>query len=209
MEPVKILEEINKVDKRLKKMGLTRSELKKVVDSAVLARRSCTKFDTANAAGSMSYFAGSRGLRESFCRLGWLVDRKDSVESIINSQGSIKIIFQNVDCASVKSREPRARSKKGPGSERTVAHNQMIMFSQKELRLAMPTKIISAWYFCVSVNQSGISAELSLPKSVDGGQFSGFLERIFILQDGELSKLSLSKLVVDNYKEFKVNVARK
>ncbi len=214
MEPARILEDSNEVNKILKKMGLVRSDLIKVVHDAVLARNSCTDNDAANAPGSLAYFAGIRSLREILRPQEWQIDRKDSVESIVNSKKTIKIIFQNVDRASEKNWEPRARSNKGPGSERTVAGNQMIMFSEKELSLAMPANKISAWYLCVSVNQGVVSAELSLPKSVECGQFSGFLKRISILQDGDgdLPEFSLSNLDDGDdgdFKEFEVNIARK
>ncbi|GJL77725.1 MAG: hypothetical protein NPINA01_07140 [Nitrospinaceae bacterium] len=214
MELARILEDSDEVGKKLKKMGLVRSDLIKVIHDAVLARNSCTDNDAANAPGSLAYFAGTRSLREILRSQGWQINRKDSVEGIVNSIATIKIIFQNVDRASEKNWEPRARSKKGPGSERTVSNNQGILFSEEEINRAMPANKTSAWYLCVSENQGIISAELSLPKSVDCGQFSGFLERIFLLQDGDgdLPEFSLSNFDDGDdgdFKEFEVNIARK
>ena len=128
------------VDKRLEKLGLNKQGLIEVAYEVALARKSCTAYDAKNAPGSLAYFSGTKTLREIFCPKGWEVDRKDSVESIINSAGTIKVIFQNVDCASKKSREPKSISKKGPGSRRTVAENQTGFFSNEEISW-MTTKL--------------------------------------------------------------------
>ena len=48
---------------------------------------------------------------------------------------------------------------------------------------------IGIWFLCVSVNGDDVRAELSLPAGVGGGNFDGFIERIYIVRAGEWEAL--------------------
>ncbi len=43
------------------------------------------------------------------------------------------------------------------------------------------------WFFCMSFDGDNVSVELSLPAYMNGNNFSGFLERIFIVVGGDWS----------------------
>ncbi|MCH8049679.1 hypothetical protein IH979_03150 [Patescibacteria group bacterium] len=62
------------------------------------------------------------------------------------------------------------------------------LFSEEELS-ALSEKHVGGkdtgvWFFCVSVNGDDVRAEISLPSGIVGGNFKGFIERIFILRGG-------------------------
>jgi hypothetical protein len=66
------------------------------------------------------------------------------------------------------------------------------LFTEEELPEVAPEAIeelnASVWFLCVSANEDDdedVRAELSLPAAILNGNFKGFLERIFIIGDGE------------------------
>jgi hypothetical protein len=45
------------------------------------------------------------------------------------------------------------------------------------------------WFFCVSVNPDDVRAEISLPAALGANNFDKFIERIFIVREGEWDSL--------------------
>jgi len=210
MPTTKILADDWEVEPRLLALGLDRENLLKVVFAAVQARNDTTSNDPANAAGWFSYSYGTRTLREVFCGEKWMLDRTDSIESILNPNLGIKVAFQNVDSAADPNREPRARSKKGAGSERAVDNNQLNLWLLPEIEnvVSASPDSSSIWFLMVYVNGSDVRAELSLPISIKDNQFTDFVERIFLIKGGEWSDFEINELEDDN-DSFEVHVSRK
>jgi len=209
--PKLIFEEEPEIDSELIKMDLTRPDLIKVVQECVLAHNNATAHHPANAPGWLAYCFGTGALRDIFCtkeKGHWEVNRKDSVESILNENKRIKIVYQNVDSAAESYKDPKARSKKGAGSERAVATNQMNLFPQNETS-TLRINGTNIWYLCVSIKPSRVHAELSLPESLVDGQFSKFLKRIFILKGDDFSDFSISNIDLDSGPDVDFQVARK
>ena len=71
------------------------------------------------------------------------------------------------------------------------------------------SKNTGVWYYCVSVNGDDVRAELSLPIGIDGGNFKGFVERIFILRGGDWGDIRVKDDVNTNAVEFEPVVTRK
>jgi hypothetical protein len=65
------------------------------------------------------------------------------------------------------------------------------------------------WFFCVSVNGDKVCAELSLPLKVEGGNFKGFIERIFIVRDGEWSDIVEKPIDQADAAQFEPKTSRK
>jgi hypothetical protein len=85
-------------------------------------------------------------------------------------------------------------------------------------RLAFPEESIrrhrggintGVWFFCVSVQGDDVRAELSLPAGVGGGNFDGFIERIFIVREGDWAKLSIREEDDSDAPQFEPVVTRK
>lgn len=179
----------HEIDTRLVRFNATRAELIEVAKQIVAARADAILVDPLSAPGLLSYIYGTRHLRLLFMRKGWGIDRKENVESVVSPSG-VRIVFQNVDEACSLFQAPKAISAKGPASHRMIDVAQGRLFGPGELPETIPPKAIeglnsSAWYFCMSFDDDDIKAELSLPASVKGSNFFGFIERIFIITGGD------------------------
>ena len=182
MKAAVIFQESETIDEKLAGFDITQKELIDVALEAIAHRNHATPLHPLNAPGMFSYMWGTKALRQILLPKGWEIDRTNGVEAVSNSRLNKSIIFQNVDYACGGS-DPVALSAKGDGSKSLVANNPyMFEYMQQEDDLNANK---SVWFFCVSSEGEGLRAELSLPKSIDKGQFSSFIERIFILSEND------------------------
>lgn len=212
MAETKILKEPVEVADRLQELfGVDRDELMKVVHAAVAGRAIAVGNDPITAGGYFAYSYGTRAMREVFRAIeGYELDRVANIESVVNKARGVKIIFQSTDVAA-DSRSPKAVSGKGVACERVVELGQGNLFEDlAEDERARANAAV--WFICVAQQGDVVLAEISCPKAVEGGQFSGFHERIFLVQYGEWKTPDVS--VFDNIgpppgPEFEVNVSKK
>lgn len=196
------------VDSRLVDFGVTKAELMTVVHAAAGGRADTVLHDPITAGGLFAYIYGTRALRDVLAPKGWKIDRTDNIESIYNRDTGVRIIFQNTDSAADMLRDPKALSGKGAASERVVDLAQKNIFPEfDEEDMQRVNKTV--WFFCVAVNGERVQAELSCPLAVEGGQFSGFAERIFILSDDEWLGPRANDDSDLQGEEFEVNITRK
>ncbi len=200
------------VSQNLSSLGLTKDELIQVVHRVVAARNEAVAIDPINTPGQLAYQHGVRALRELLIPKGWAIDRTEHIESIINEETGLKIIYQNTDSAANKHREPKAISGKGPAVKRMIENATPFLFSymNDEEEAKRNTKI---WFFCVAVKGDNVTAELSCPRSIHNKQFSDFSSRIFIVHEGEWDVVNLSEDHDENNEiqeqEFEVNISKK
>lgn len=197
MLPASIIRDDVDVDRRLyEQFGTDRADWITVVQAVVGARRDTTAFDPANAEGLFAYIFGTRAVRELLVARGYEPCRRDKVEATYSASRAVKVIYQSADRAGEESYCPRAISTKGPASERIIEASQPSLFpewDEEERRLidaARAEEAAETWYFMTSVDGDDVRAELSRPYPLLGGQFSGFSERIFILEPGDWSKFA-------------------
>lgn len=184
MQTPKIFEDYRDVQSALSFLGLDLENLKVVARKAASARNESVFFDPVNAPGLLSYIYGTRALREALVPTGsWAPDSNLNIESVVNHDRGLKIIFQNVDIACAL-QQPRAISSKGQASRRLIDNASMSLFPELDREVEI-IENAAVWYFCVSVNGDSIKAELSRPSSIreSDGQFDDFFERIFILNE--------------------------
>ncbi|HEX5369420.1 MAG TPA: hypothetical protein VFY10_08410 [Dehalococcoidia bacterium] len=215
MLPARILNDPVEVGARLEQLfGVTKDELVRVAHAVLMARNESVSVDPMNAKGQLMYIRGTREIRSVFMRKGWVIDRTGNIEATFSEERGAKIIYQNADSASDPTREPRAISGKGPAAVRMVEDGQMFIFPEWEAQRrrqreeARKRDSAAAWFFCASVNGEEIVAELSCPRAVEGDQFKGFHERIFIIAPGEWGGFDLSKFEPEG-QDFDVVVTRK
>lgn len=181
------------VDKRLVPFGVTRHELLRVVQAVVGARADAVPDDPVSAGGLLAYIYGTRHLRALFRPKKWIAYREQNVEAVKHPSIDLKIVYQSVDIASSELHSPRAISGKGSGADRIIDSAQGTLFSREQLQGKNPVTLSQinsgVWFFCVSVDGDEVRAELSLPSSIEGGNFRGFLERIFIVRGGDWSAM--------------------
>lgn len=213
MLPEKIYSEVWEVDQRLVPFTFTRAELIEVAQKALAERSNTIDLDVANAPGQLAYIHGSRHLRLLAVSKGYEVNREKNIESSVDVQTGIMVAYQNVDLACSMSHNPKAISGKKSGSADVIDRAQGSLFTPDQIPNAVNLDAIrelnkSRWYFCVSFSEDSFSAELSLPVSIVGGNFSGFFERIFIAQGQEWFGKP-AETIDDDYAELEPKISRK
>jgi len=181
MDPIEceVRKEPWEVEPRLNELRLTRNALLRVAAMAQGERGNATPFHAANAAGTFAYQQGTFALRSEHVGTdGWTLDRTNGVEAIYNSAIKARVIFGNVDVACNDAQEPKARSEKGSGSERSCQGNLFGHLPRYAAKQDGPDIT-----FYLMVDDEGL-AELSRPL-IRGGKFVAFPERIYLYRDGE------------------------
>lgn len=209
MSSAHIFQESWEVDPKLSLFGVTKQELITVALKAIAAKNDATPIDATNAAGILSYLFGLRAIRMLLLpKGGWEVDRTSGIEATFSRALNIKIVFQNVDVACA-SQEPKAISRKGPGTKKLLENRSGYLWNYMEKEdEARENKNI--WFLCVSSKDGEIRAELSLPCSIEDQQFGSFRERIFILTKNDWDPLDDDSLDFDgDEQDFDITVTKK
>jgi hypothetical protein len=214
MIPARIYNEEWTVDARLAEtFGVTRKQLTEVIKEVVGARADAVENDPITAAGQFAYIHGTRNVRALFRTRGWNLFRKDNIELVRHPERDLTISYQSVDLAASETHSPLAISGKGAGAERAIDEAQLSLFVPAELERPVPrvptTINTGMWFFCVSVVGDDVRAELSLASGVSGGNFSGFIERIFIVKKGEWDSIRLGSESDPDAVDFEPIVVRK
>lgn len=199
------------IDARLVPFGVTRAELVEIARVVAGARADAVENDPVTAEGQFAYIFGTRATRALLRTKGWVLHRAENIESVRHAKiMDWRVIYQSVDIAASLVFDPKAISGKGAGAERFIEATEPNLFPAEEVK---PSKFVpenrGAWFFCVSVNDDDVRAELSRPISIAGGNFEGFYERIFIVRDGEWRKLAVTPLPDGGVVEFEPVVTRK
>lgn len=181
------------VEQRLAELGTNKAEMIDIAQRAVAARADSTEDDPLAGPGLLSWIFGTRAMRRTFRAKGWKRNSADNIPSVVNRATSIKLIFQNADSACDPLRDPRSISDKKKASERLVAASQLNLFPEAEEAGEEFADVPStAFYYFVAVGEDGtVTAELSSPRAIEGGQFAGFHERIFIVNPGDIDRLQI------------------
>lgn len=189
MLPARIYHNPLDVDQRLQPFGVTRAEFIPVIQAVVGARADAIADDPVTAAGQFAYIFGTRHVRGLFGKKKWLRHREHNVESVRHPERHLFIVYQSVDQAASEFHDPLAISGKGSGTDRIIDLAQGTLFTREQLEGSNPNTRAPVntglWFFCVSINGDDVAAELSLPASLEGGNFNGFIERIFIMPHDE------------------------
>lgn len=202
--------EADEIDERLKPFGVTRGELIEIVRAVVAARAEAVADDPLSAEGLMAYIYGTRLLRQVFRANGWLPHRQENIEAVRHPERQQRVVYQSVDIAASLMNEPRAVSGKGAGADRAIDSAQGSLFPEDASPIVIPARIDTGiWFFCVSVNGDDVRAELSLPRAISGSNFGGFLERIFIVREGEWSNLILDAVDPSDAANIEPIISRK
>jgi hypothetical protein len=193
MLKTKVVIDPQDVETRLAEFGTTRQDLIRIALSALAARNDSVLDDPKTAKGQFSYIHGVRAMRQAFCPAGYERISKQNIESVYDAANARKIMFQTVDCACLKTQAPQAISDIGSGKETLIenSHRTPYLFKhmqdEEERREKELTEFdrAEAWYICTAFVNDTVACELSRPLGVVDKEFSGFVERIFILREGE------------------------
>ncbi len=194
MRQTLVINEAAYVEEEISQLGLKLSIAQKVARAASAARASALEIDVAFAPGMLSHIYGNRQLRLELLPLGWRKGRFNNVESVINDELGIQIIFQNVDMACVVDHSPQAISGKGAGSRQLVQDGLQTELWENPTRPSTDLTQVDTvetkhgvtplvWIFCVSNDGRRLRAEISKPDNFEGTQFEDFSKRIFVLDE--------------------------
>jgi hypothetical protein len=209
------------VNNRLDQLGLKLPKLLEVVDAMVGAKAECTDNDPPGSRGWSSYRMGTRRLREvTLVEDGWEKDDTDQIASVVNKKLGIRIAVGNTDDGTgieEDGRFPQNRSKKGAATDRAIQAGQGSFMDILDESLnvvplnpsARPPRAIVTYYLCVYCEGDEFRAELSAPDGVDGGFFTGFVERIFLASPGSGDDGLRRRRPDDGEPDFDIPVTRK
>ena len=208
----KVYAEEWEVDDRLAPFGVTRAEILRIIPPIVAAKADAVEDDPASAAGQFAYIYGTRVTRGLFRSKKYLLHRERGIEAVRHPDRDLKIVYQSVDLAGVRSHDPQAISGKGAGATHLI--DQGLLFSDKELAALNPSTIkplnTGIWFLCVSIDGDTVGVELSLPSTIEGDNFGKFIERIMILDPGSGAKIGMVENGdEDDAAEFEPKISRK
>ena len=208
---------------RLAQLGLSKEQLCEGIDAMVGARASCTENDPPATPGFTSWSSGIRRMREVLILNGWEKCDDDQIPSVYNRELNVKLVVCNTDDGTgLIDAMPQQRSRKGPGTEKTVSANQGSLgdiltstLNRKALKI-VPFSTPSAsggavsWYLCVYDEGDSLRAELSCPSDIENGFFRGFFERILLVgKDDNYKGVRLRQDDPLDDSGFEVNVSKK
>lgn len=197
----KRLEDQLEVDLRLAELGLTREGLLRAVRISRAERANATALHPANAPGTFSYHHGVGAIRREYIGEEWIIDRTYGIEAIYNKKLMTKVSFCNVDYACGRD-HPKPRSDKGGGAERASGP---MLFDDLKTFVSYSDGGIALYY--LMVDQIG-RAELTRPV-IAKRTFTGAIERIFLLPDGEDTTSTLPLDSDDVVDDFDPQIVRK
>lgn len=220
MHQTVVIDDPLSVEQEVSQLGLTLEIAQKVTRAASAARASALDVDVAFTPGMLSHIHGNRHLRLELTPRGWRPSRFNGVESVINDDLGIQIVFQNVDIACVLHHSPKAISGKGAGSRELVQRGlQSELWENPVNPPKDPNQVENkkgtvplVWMFCVSDDGKRLRGEISRPGNFEGDQFEFFSKRIFILDEDINTEPTVSAKRMDDDDstfDFDVEVARK
>lgn len=200
------------IRQELHTLGLTLEGITDITRQVAAAKAEALAVDPCSTPGTLAYIRGVRAIRLQLIPEGWRISRSGNVESTVNDDLGIQLVFQNVDLA-CDTRTPQAISGKGAGSRKLVEFGkQGELFERDETRTTKSLGVVpTVWVLCVSTEGKSLRAEVSCPDVFEGNQFEGFSKRIFVVNEeldpNPRQNTPLDDIGVDD--EVEVRIAKK
>jgi len=200
---------------RLQELGWSRDDLAEVIDAMVGGRRSCTDNDPLSAPGWMAWKNGIRRFRELGRAKGMHKVEVDGIPYVVNLGAKTRFTVANTNDGTSRERSnPQNQNRKGPATERAVAAQGELFEALAEAppkvtRLpTAPPGVWIAWYLCVFCDGEDVRAELSCPVAIEGGYFTDFYERIFLIGPDD-GGVKVRRDLPENEQDFDIPVIRR
>ena len=176
-------------DELLEQIGLSREAAKHIGIYARRAFNNTSPMEPISAPGVNAWNKGTEALRNTLVpREGWKVGRNLGIESTVNHEKKLQLIYQNVRRACTFP-DPQPLSPRGSVSRRMINDGTSDMFGSAPVDDLRPKELsYTVWLVCVCHLNDNLSVEVSRPKRFDGAWYDGFHERIFIT-DSPLEEL--------------------
>ena len=195
------------VDRRLAELNMDRQDILDIRDvAASMHATGSSPLFPANGAGQLAYQYGTRELRATHLKRGWVIDQSYGTNGVRHPDRKIVVLYQNVDVACSLSDLPQARSRKGAGSERLSQGSAFDLIEEVVPSTHTGEGLdVEVWY--VMVAQDG-AVEVT-HALIRGGEFSDFIERIFVHDGSDFDPLEDDGSLVDDAVDFDITISRK
>jgi hypothetical protein len=195
------------VDRRLTELGMGRQDILDIRDvAASMHATGSSPLFPSNGAGQLAYQYGTRELRATFLRRGWVIDQSYGTNGVRHPDRKVIALYQNVDVACSLSDLPQARSRKGAGSERLSQGSAFDLIDDVVPATHSGEGLdVEVWY--VMVAQDG-AVEVT-QAVIKGGEFSEFIERIFVHDGSDFDALEKDGDTDDDAIDFDIKISRK
>lgn len=195
------------VDRRLAELGMARADILDIRSvAASMHATGASPLFPSNGAGQLAYQYGTHELRATFLKRGWKIDQSYGTNGVRHPSRKIIALYQNVDVACSLSHLPQARSRKGAGSERLSQGSAFELVEEIVPSTHSGEGLdVEVWY--VMVAQDGaVEVTHALIKN---GEFSDFIERIFVHDGNDFSSLEEDDSSSDDAIDFDIKISRK
>ncbi|WP_329033855.1 hypothetical protein OHT61_32170 (plasmid) [Streptomyces sp. NBC_00178] len=184
--------EAHEVATRLKQLGVDKKLFEGVLDRAVAEAKMCTEFDAPAMAGITFWSRTNRFLAEHLTDPAnrdpiWKYTARDSILRVVHPSGSHAITavsgsggVADLDC-SVRSKNPKGRvmAQLVENNTKYERSGQGVFSSRDEVEFGGELDSMPLWFLLYERNAEGkLSAELSLPKKMEGKYVNEWSERI-------------------------------
>lgn len=195
------------VDRRLKELGMDRQDILDIRDvAASMHATGSSPLFPANGAGQLAYQYGTRELRATFLKRSWTIDQSYGTNGVRHPDRKVVALYQNVDVACSLSDIPQARSRKGAGSERLSQGTAFDLIEEVVPSTHSGEGLdVEVWY--VMVAQDG-AVEVT-HAIIYNGEFSDFIERIFVHDGSDFVGFEDSGSSDDDAIDFDITISRK
>ena len=176
------------VRNKLSDLGVPLELLIEAAQQGFAERLNATPFDPVTAAGTDAWRYPVRVLRAGLEEIGWRIDNPRNLPIVISDERGVNITVSSGDdfTGFDGARKPRSKNPKGVLIEEAITRNifQGELFPEQvpiAVRKFDRTLKYPTWIFLLHITENEIRAELSLPNSMDSGDYvDGWAERILI-----------------------------
>ena len=135
-----------------------------------------------------------------------MIDQSYGTNGVRHPDRKVIVLYQNVDVACSLSDLPQARSRKGAGSERLSQGSAFDLIEEVVPATHSGEGLdVEVWY--VMVAQDG-AVEMT-HALIKGGEFSEFIERIFVHDGSDFDALEEDDSSDDDAIDFDIKISRK
>lgn len=202
-----------KVDKRLRELGLDQKELREAVRQGQFAFFNCTENHPPIVRGLYAWGETVRALREYLRPKGWMLSDENNYSRVISPDDRTAIaVCTGDENTGVPNATPSNKAHKGPSTEDAIIYNQLELGLPPETSPPARTSCYQnqqvTWILLIHRAANEVRCELSLPSSFGTGQIDDWKERI-LLEPIPLNDAHQIQITQPEAQDIPVTVKRK
>jgi hypothetical protein len=175
----RVITEPDRVEARLREMGLESGVITRAVQLGDAEAGNCTPNDPVTISGLVRWGRTVRSLRDDLIPRGWERCDDDGLAMVVHPKRKLAIaVARGDESTGIADEEPRTKYARGPASQSRVETNkQMMLFDSP--RMVRQPQGMPTYFLLVHPGNDHVSYELVLPATCDeAGRFESYAERI-------------------------------